>query len=284
MLLVASGTIRSHDCHLLQEDRGMTELPKDMFSDGAAYERLMGQWSRKAGIKFLDWWSPQAGLTWLDVGCGNGAFTEEILAHTKPASVIGIDPAPGQIEYASKRAGTSSASFQVGDAMALPFADGSFDVATMALVISFVPEPPKAVSELKRVVRNGGQAAIYMWDLPGMGVPLSPFYKALQAMDLPAANPPQPHASRIEVMDAMWREAGFTDVETTVIKIEVVHPSFDVFWSSNTSGVGPHAKRLASLSPVQLEELKSRVREIVQPGADGSVRYEAFANAVKGRA
>jgi ubiquinone/menaquinone biosynthesis C-methylase UbiE len=261
----------------------MTELPKEMFSDGAAYERLMGQWSRKAGIKFLAWWSPPAGLKWLDVGCGNGAFTEEIIAHAQPASVTGLDPAPGQIEFAKNRAGTKLATFQVGDAMALPFADGAFDAATMALVISFVPEPAKAVSELKRVVRNGGHVAIYMWDLPGLGVPLSPFYKALQAMDLPAANPPQPDASRIEVMDAMWRHAGFKEVATTVIRIEVAHPSFEEFWAANTLPVGPHAQRIKSLNPEQLEELKKRVREIVAPSADGSVRYEAFANAVKGR-
>ncbi len=262
----------------------MTEHPKDMFADGDAYERLMGRWSRKAGVKFLDWWSPPAGLKWLDVGCGNGAFTEEIVARTKPAAVTGIDPSPGQIEFAKKRAGTKSANFQVGDAMALPFADDAFDAATMALVISFVPEPPRAVAELKRVLRAGGEAAIYMWDLPGMGVPLWPFYKALLDMELPAAQPPQPDASRIDVMDAMWRQAGFTDVVTTVIRIDVEHASFEDFWVSNTLPAGPHAQRIKSLNPEQLGELKRRVRELVAPGADGAVRYESFANVVKGRA
>ena len=48
-----------------------------LFTDGNAYERLMGRWSRIVGTAFLDWLDAPKNLRWLDVGCGNGAFTED---------------------------------------------------------------------------------------------------------------------------------------------------------------------------------------------------------------
>lgn len=114
---------------------------KIKFEDGAAYERMMGGWSRIAGITFLDWVAPGKGLRWIDVGCGNGAFTQLITERCAPAEVDGVDPSDGQISFARTR--SPNARFKQGDAMALPFGDKSFDIATMALVIFFVPEPSK---------------------------------------------------------------------------------------------------------------------------------------------
>ena len=73
------------------------------FDDGAAYERYMGTWSRLVGEKFLEWLGPQSGLRWLDVGCGNGAFTEMIVERCAPASVDGIDPSEEQLDFARTR-------------------------------------------------------------------------------------------------------------------------------------------------------------------------------------
>src|SRR5580693_6038272 len=108
------------------------------FDDGAAYERYMGIWSQLAGETFLDWLAPQPGLRWLDVGCGNGAFTEMIVKRCAPSSVEGIDPSEAQLAYARTRATLRLAQFRTGDAMALPFADDTFDAAVMPLVIFFV--------------------------------------------------------------------------------------------------------------------------------------------------
>ena len=114
---------------------------KIRFDDGAAYERMMGIWSGYAGEIFLDWLAPRPGLRWIDIGCGNGAFTELIVARAAPAAVAGVDPSQGQLSYARQRHKAGLAEFKQGDAMALPFADRGFDAATMALVIFFVPEP-----------------------------------------------------------------------------------------------------------------------------------------------
>jgi SAM-dependent methyltransferase len=114
------------------------------FDDGAAYERFMGKWSQLAGETFLDWLAPQPGLRWLDVGCGNGAFTEMLVERCAPVSVQGIDPSEGQLAFARTRPGTRMAQFRQGDAMAQPFPDATFDAAVMPLVIFSFPIQPKA--------------------------------------------------------------------------------------------------------------------------------------------
>ena len=261
----------------------MPDTPQAMFSDGAAYERLMGRWSRMAGEKFIDWLGLPGGLRWLDVGCGNGAFTEEIVNRCAPAAVTGIDPADGQIAYARKRPGTRVAEFHVGDSQALPFADGAFDAATMALVIAFVPVPAKGVAELARVIRPGGTAAAYIWDRPANGVPLWPIYKAVKDMGMEVPQPPSAAFSTREAMDGLWREAGLEAVETTVIRVTVSFKDFEDFWQSNTLPVGPHSKFVNGLAEDQKQELRRRLRDSLPTAAGGRISYEAVANAVKGR-
>lgn len=140
----------------------------NMFSDGKAYERMMGQWSRVVGTGFLDWLAPAEGLRWLDSGCGNGAFTEEILARCAPAAVDAVDPSEGQIAFAKTRPAAAHARFAIGDAQALAFADDSFDVAIMALVIAFLPHPERAAAEMRRVTRPAG------WSPPTCGTSKAP--------------------------------------------------------------------------------------------------------------
>jgi ubiquinone/menaquinone biosynthesis C-methylase UbiE len=115
------------------------------FTDGAQYERLMGRWSRLVGDKFIDWLSLPTGLRWLDVGCGNGAFTEMVVARCEPAEAHGIDTSEAQISYASARVAGKRAHFRVGNAGSLPYGNATFDVAAMALVISYVPDASQAV-------------------------------------------------------------------------------------------------------------------------------------------
>src|ERR1051325_509974 len=141
------------------------------FADGAAYERYMGKWSQLAGEAFLDWLAPKSGLRWLDVGCGNGAFTEMLVERCAPASVHGLDPSEGQLAYARTRPAARVAQFRQGDAMALPFPGGAFGPGVMPLVIFFVPDPAAGVAEMARVVCPGGVVTAYAWDMEGGGFP-----------------------------------------------------------------------------------------------------------------
>src|SRR5207302_1822223 len=168
--------------------------PQIRFDDGAAYERMMGVWSRFAGEIFLEWLAPRPGLRWIDIGCGNGAFTELIVERAAPAEAQGIDPSEGQLAFARARPGARPAQFQRGDAMALPFPPDRFDAAVMALVIFFVPDPAKGIAEMARVVCPGGTVATYAWDMPGGGFPNEPIHIELRAMGLAPPRPPSADA------------------------------------------------------------------------------------------
>jgi len=253
------------------------------FTDGSAYERLMGRWSRLAGSAFIDWLALPAGLRWLDVGCGNGAFTEELIAKAAPAAVSAIDPSAGQLDFARTRAGVALAEFRQGDAQALPFGDDQFDVAVMALVIAFLPDPAKAVAEMARVVRPGGWIATYMWDGAGGGSPLAPLTAAARSLGMVSPGAPSPEASGLDAMRGYWTGAGLDAITTTVLRIPVVHDSFDAFWEANSLPVGPGGQMIERLSQADRERLRERLREHLTIGADGRIAYEARANAVKGR-
>lgn len=258
-------------------------VPPKLFASGDDYELQMGRWSRPVGEQFIDWLAVPPGLRWLDVGCGNGAFSQVILKRAAPVSVAGVDPSEGQIDYARRHVGAANAKFDVGDAQNLPFADASFDVAAMALVIAFVPDTARAIAEMKRVTRPGGWVGTYMWDMMAGGVPVRPVYQALQKMGYDPSLPPRAEASRREAMQDYWQKAGLDGVETTVIRIEVVHTDFDSFWDANSRPSGQQGIVLSKMSPAEKEKAQACLREILPVSADGSIRYEAFANAVKGR-
>ncbi len=254
-----------------------------LFTDGEAYERLMGRWSRILAGAFLDWLNVPKNLRWLDVGCGNGAFTEELIMRCAPAAVTAIDPSDDQLAYARTRPGVRMTDFRVGDAQNLPFADSSFDVAAMALVISFLPDPGRATAEMTRVVRPGGRVAAYMWDTLGGGAPVHPIYLALESMGMTSVRPPNPAASGRDAMQGLWKNAGLESVETRVIRIQPVFANFDDFWDSNAAPIGPQGKIIAGMSASAREELRTRLRDHLPISSNGRIAYESFANAVKGR-
>jgi SAM-dependent methyltransferase len=257
--------------------------PGTMFADGKAYERFMGRWSRLAGEKFLDWLDAPKNLRWIDVGCGNGAFTEVLISRCSPTAVTGIDPSDGQVSYARTRPGTAMAQFRIADAQSLPFDDNSFDAASMALVIAFLPDPFKAAAEMARVVKPGGWIASYMWDVLGGGVPVNPIYEALRSLEIDAPLPPGSVNSTADKIGAIWEQAGLRSIDMQVIRIPVVYSDFGDFWESTSAPSGPTAKIIQGMSPSTRERYKARLREQLPIGADGSIAYEAFANAVKGR-
>ena len=144
------------------------------FDDAAAYDRFMGRWSRGVGSVFLDWLAAPAGLRWLEVGCGSGAFTGLVLGACSPAKMNAIDPSKSQIDYASGQPMAKRVVFRISDAQNLPFPDATFDVVASALVINFIPDRARGVSEMRRVTRPGGVAAGYVWDFAGERGPSRP--------------------------------------------------------------------------------------------------------------
>jgi SAM-dependent methyltransferase len=252
------------------------------FNDGAAYERYMGKWSQLAGKIFLDWLASIPGLRWLDVGCGNGAFTEMLVERCEPVSVQGIDPSEGQLDFARTRPVSRVAQFRQGDAMVLPFPDDTFDAAVMPLVIFFVPDPAKGVAEMARVVCPGGTVTAYAWDMFGGGFPYEALQVEMRGMGVTVAAPPSPDASRIDVMRDLWTSAGLDAVETREITVQRTFADFDDYWTTILGGPSVSPK-LAAMASEDLALLKARMRARLPTDATGRITYSARANAVKGR-
>ena len=252
------------------------------FDDGDAYEDFMGKWSLLAGNAFLDWLSPAAGLRWVDVGCGNGAFTELLIERCAVKDVQGVDPSDEQLAFARTRLARAPAAFRQGDAMALPYADATFDAAVMALVIFFVPDPARGVAEMARVIRPGGGACAYAWDILGGGFPYFALQDEMNKLGHAPLWPPSVEAARIEALRKSWTDAGLVDVETHELVVQRTYANFDAFWAAARKG--PRiAPRMSEMPGGDADLLKARLRERLPTAADGSVTCEARANAVRGR-
>jgi ubiquinone/menaquinone biosynthesis C-methylase UbiE len=251
------------------------------FNDGAAYEQMMGIWSRFVGEIFLDWLAPPLGLRWIDIGCGNGAFTQLLVERCAPLEVQGIDPSEGQLAFARTRPAARVAEFSQGDAMALPFPAGKFDAAVMALVLVFLPDPAKGIEEMVRVVRPGGTVATYMWDMLGGGFPLDPILVEMREMGLAPPRPPKMEASRIEMLRELWTGAGISSVEMREIRVHRTFADFDELWMANLKApsLGP---TVAAMESADVETLKRRVRARLPADPEGRITYGARAHAIKG--
>jgi ubiquinone/menaquinone biosynthesis C-methylase UbiE len=256
---------------------------KSFFTDGEAYQRMMGRWSRSAGDVFLDWLALPSGLRWLDVGCGTGAFTQLLVDKCQPRQIGALDPSVDQIAYARTTPAAKTVNFQVGDAQALPFADGEFDAASMALVITFVPEPAKALAEMKRVVKPGGMIGTYVWDFLGGGSPQQPLREAVEAMGVTVSPAPGHANSRIERLSELFTAASLDQVATRMIEIDVTFPDFNTYWESQTALANTVVQYLREMTPADVEKVKARLREGFAAGGNGRIAYKARASAAKGR-
>jgi len=251
------------------------------FNDGAGYDRFMGVWSRLAGQEFLDWIGPSQGQRWLDVGCGNGAFTQLIAAQRQPLTLVGIDPSEAQLAYARRQPLLQGVDFVKADAMALPFADDTFDRAVMPLVIFFVPEPAQGLAEMARVVAPGGMVAAYAWDMEGGGFPYQSVNETLGAVGRAIPMPPSVGASRLDALRDLWTTAGLGDLHTRVITVERSFIDCDDLW--DTVLLGPSAgQALAAMNGEGVSQFRKALRERLQPAGCGPITLEGRAHAIRG--
>jgi SAM-dependent methyltransferase len=251
------------------------------FDDGASYEIMMGRWSVLVGDRFLDWIGAPGGARWLDVGCGNGAFTQLVVERCMPSGVQAFDLSPQQLAYARNRLPAGApVTWARADAMRLPVADAAADAAVMALVLFFVPEPAVAVAEMCRAVRPGGIVAAYHWDVLGGGFPLADIGAEMLELGVPPRLPPGVAASTIEASTSLWQEAGLRQVRTCQITVQRRFDGFDDYWGSAASSNS--LRPMTETMPADCRELlKENVRRRLQAG-DGPLTVSARANAVSG--
>ena len=238
-------------------------MAEDAWSSGAAYEGFIGRWSRPVAERFVPWLEPSAAASWIDVGCGSGALTSTVLRLGEPSRVIGVDPSADFIDHARASIDDERASFQVGDALSLPAADGSADFVVAGLVLNFIPDPDAALAEMSRVAAAGATIAAYVWDYADGMQMLRAFWDAAVDLDPEAANLDEATRfplCRPEPLRSLFDEAGLADVRQTDITVDTTFTDFDDFWTPFLSGQGPAPGYCAGLSPPDLDRLRELLR------------------------
>jgi SAM-dependent methyltransferase len=254
--------------------------------EGDLYEPYVGRWSRLVAREFLAWLAVPEGMEWLDVGCGTGALSQTILERQRPRRLKGIDPSPEFIAHARSRMSDGVAVFDIGDAQALPDANDRFDCAVSGLVLNFVPDPLRAVTEMARVLRPAGLAALYVWDY-GKGMELIRiFWDAAIGLDPAAAGLDEARRfplCRPEPLVEVFSRGGLRDVEVRAIDVLTDFQDFDDYWSPFLGGQGPAPGYAMSLDESRRAALRERIRSRLPESKDGSIHLNARAWAVRGR-
>jgi len=256
-------------------------------TQGDAYERVMGRWSRQLALPFLDFVGTAEGDRVLDIGCGTGHLTFAVARRSGSGELRGVDVAQPYIEHAKRHNQDARIVFEVADACALPYPDRSFDRVLSLLVLHFVPQAEQAIAEMRRVAKPGGVVGAAVWDARGGFVANRIFFDTAAALDPDAKerrarNYTRPMTRPGELQKA-WRSAGFKDVVETTLMLRMEFASFSDYWAPYEGSEGPAAEYVASLTDAGRERLRDAVEAAYLDGdADGPRSYAALAWAVKG--
>jgi len=243
------------------------------WSSGEVYESYVGRWSRLVAEEFVGWLEQPDGLRWLDVGCGTGALTSTILRTAQPASVHGIDPSAGFIQYA--RHTVPDATFDVRDASDLP--DGPYDVVVAGLVLNFIPDRQAALRRMREI---GDTVAVYVWDYADGMQLMRHFWDAAIALR------PQDHEydqgrrfafCTAEGLAELFTAAGFDAVGTRAIDVPTEFASFDDYWQPFLGGTGVGPAYVRTLNDTERDALREELRARLPIETDGSIRLTARA-------
>jgi len=251
------------------------------FDDSAAYERFMGSWSRAVGDVFLPWLSPPRDARWLDVGCGTGIFTKLIFDRAAPAEVFAVDPEVVQIDHARWQPSLRQANFRIADGCALPFAEAMFDIVASALVINFIPDRRRAISEMRRVSRPGGLIGGYIWDFAAEASPSWPLRRGLQASGFEAPAIAGTQDSNLGGLHLLFAQAGLEGIGTRSIEVAVSFPDFETFWQAQRPTYSPTTSIIENMSAADRARLIDAVRAALPTSSGGEIEYVARANAIK---
>lgn len=239
-----------------------------------AYDRFMGRYSSPLAPRLADFAGVTSGQRALDVGCGPGALTAELVRRLGAGAVAAVDPSEPFVAAARARHG--GVDVQLAAAELLPFVDDEFDVTLGQLVVHFMSDPVGGLREMARVTRPGGGVAACVWDHAGGEGPLSRFWEAARALDAGVEDESQYAGAREGHLAELFRQAGLHDVEETALSVTVEHASFDEWWEPFTLGVGPAGAHLSGLDPARRGQLRDLCREAM-PGERLTVTASAWA-------
>jgi SAM-dependent methyltransferase len=231
--------------------------------DAAAYDRFMGRYSAPLAPWLADFAGVAAGQRVLDVGCGPGALTTQLVERLGPGAVSAIDPSEPFVEAARER--HPGVDVRRASAEQLPFEDGQFDAALAELVVHFMDDPVAGLREMGRVTVEHGVVAACVWDHAGGGGPLATFWEAARELDPGVEDESQLAGARMGHLAELLEAAGLHEIEDTALTVEVEHPSFEEWWEPFTLGVGPAGAHVTSLDGERRDWLRERCRRRLPP-------------------
>jgi SAM-dependent methyltransferase len=226
-----------------------------------AYDRFMGRYSVPLASLLADFAGVAAGQRVLDVGCGPGALTTELVARLGSASVAAVDPSEPFVAAARER--HPGVDVQRAAAEELPFAAGEFDAALAQLVVHFMADPLAGLREMARVTREQGVVTACVWDHAGGQGPLSLFWQAARELDPDVEDESGRAGSREGHLAELFEAAGLGEIEEGALSVRVEHPSFEDWWEPFTLGVGPAGAFVAGLDADGQARLRERCRELL---------------------
>jgi len=239
-----------------------------------AYDRFMGRYSAPLAPVFADFAAVVDGTRVLDVGCGPGCLTAELVRRLGPAVVAAVDPSDTFVTAAETRC--PGVDVRRASAEPLPFEARVFDVAMAQLVVHFMREPVVGLREMARVTRDRGVVAACVWDHNGGQGPLSVFWDAVRALDRDVEDESRLAGTREGHLGQLFGEAGLEAIEETSLRVTVEHPTFEDWWEPFTLGVGPAGVHVAGLDVIRQGELRERCRQLL-PSAPFAVTARAWA-------
>jgi SAM-dependent methyltransferase len=242
-----------------------------------SYDRFMGRYSSLLSPLMADVAGVADGQRVLDVGCGPGALTTELVARLGGSAVTAVDPSGSFVMAAQAR--NPGVNVLVASAERMPFGDRTFDAALAQLVVHFMSDPVAGLAEMARVTRRDGVVAACVWDHAGGRGPLGPFWRAAREGDPGAVDESRLAGVREGHLAELFEAAGLREVEPSVLEVGLRHPSFDDWWEPFTGGVGPAGAYVARLDHRSRAELRERCRALLP---DGPFEVTARAWAARG--
>lgn len=242
-----------------------------------AYDRFMGRYSTQLSSQFADFADVRAGLTALDVGCGPGALTGELVTRLGTESVWAVDPMPGFVSAIEDRYPGVDA--RIASAEGLPFSDQTFHRTIAQLVVHFMAEPVAGLTEMKRVTKSGGVVAACVWDYGGRRGAVSLFFEVVRQLDPDVDDESNLPGVRQGHLGKLFGAAGLAAIEETALRVRVEHETFADWWEPFTLGVGPAGRYYATLDTAAQSKLRRAAENLV---ADVPFTVDAHAWAARG--